>query len=140
MKFPFSMEDAKRALGQIPEAMKPNLGEQGAVDASSAVSVPQMALQDVLNEMEGRANSATKGPWEHCKGGSPFSPAHRIVCEHAVLLYVDSEHLNADANFDFVAAARTDVPKLVKALRYAMKNWGYGVEDELTAILNGENQ
>jgi len=26
MNFPLSMEDAKRALGQIPEAMKENLG------------------------------------------------------------------------------------------------------------------
>ena len=76
-----------------------------------------------LDEIEARANAATTGPWSHCLDELRNRTAvHRI----------GSSEVNADVAFtyrdrdgrgpgmqdaEFIAHARTDVPRLVAALR-----------------------
>lgn len=65
-----------------------------------------------LDEIEARADAATDGPWEAWDRGIGFE------------VHVDGEGLNSEfretfqqADAEFIAAARTDVPQLVTALR-----------------------
>ena len=65
-----------------------------------------------LAEIEARAEAATEGPWEAWDRGIGFE------------VHVDGEALNSElretfrqADAEFIAASRTDVPALVAALR-----------------------
>jgi hypothetical protein len=99
---------------------------------------------DDLADIEARAEAATEGPWEYGNTGEPLDLAARIEWVADTLGYDDEKrHLwsawietqpgrvtipaltgdgpNAHANAEFIAKARTDVPRLVRALREA---WG----------------
>ena len=82
-----------------------------------------MTAADRLDEIEARANAATTGPWSHCLDELRNRTAvHRI----------GSSEVNADVAFtyrdrdgrgpgmqdaEFIAHSRTDVPRMVAALR-----------------------
>ena len=73
-----------------------------------------------LNEIEARANAATPGPWE---AGCNDRHMHYVTTENEEFcqtygpeLY-DSQGFFSDADTEFIAHARTDVPALVAALR-----------------------
>ena len=61
-----------------------------------------------LNEIEARANAATEGPWELLGDGEYVSGPGILVAPD------DGGVTSADA--EFIAAARTNVPRLVDAL------------------------
>lgn len=77
-----------------------------------------------LDEIEARANKATPGPWfNHTYEDGMFSEIKTytdIGEEHEILMeahgYVDQDR----ENFYFVSRARTDIPRLVAALRVAI--------------------
>lgn len=75
-----------------------------------------------LNEIESRANAATEGPWEHEPPPGPGEDPMRPICVYpkedgGTLAYV--QPLEADA--EFIAHARTDVPDMAAALRAVLK-------------------
>lgn len=97
-----------------------NLGEPG--DAPTATVSGQKSFSDLLNEMEQRANAATPGPWEFQTGcswrrfgahgdGDVCCPTNHPIDNHVDLLIETRDG-------DFIAAARSDLPALVKALRH----------------------
>ena len=76
-------------------------------------------LTDRLDEIEARADAATPGPWEwHPYMGSgatlakPNHPFHELN-----ILKTTDDWPPVAADAEFIAAARTDVPQLVAALR-----------------------
>ena len=73
-------------------------------------------LTDRLDEIEARADAATPGAWEAWDRGIGFE------------VHVNGEGLNSEfretfrqADAEFIAAARTDVPQLVAALRAVLE-------------------
>jgi len=82
-------------------------------------------LTDVeLAEIEARANAATPGPWELCQSETH---CHVVYPDDTHVGGVDGEHWwPADA--EFVAHARTDIPRLlaeVRALRKELARTGH---------------
>lgn len=90
----------------------------------------QKTLSELLDEKEQRASAATPGPWG-------FEPLARLPEDYyledlciaqdggIVLASISAPnrrtYQEAKANNNFIAAARTDVPALVKALRRAVE-------------------
>jgi len=78
--------------------------------------VPHLTKQD-LEAIRGRADRATPGPW--CVAGSPrnFVVARHGAserCSDNPVLWADDDCLGGSAaDAEFVAAARSDVPRLV---------------------------
>ena len=75
-----------------------------------------------LNEIEARANAATEGPWEDEPPPGPGEDPMRPICVYpkedgGTLAYV--QPLEADA--EFIAHARTDVPDMAAALRAVLE-------------------
>ena len=72
-----------------------------------------------LDEIEARANAATQGPWEWHpymgSGATLAKPNHHFHEVNILKTTDDWPPVAADA--EFIAAARTDVPQLVAALR-----------------------
>lgn len=76
---------------------------------------PQKSLTDLLDEIESRANAATPGPWvRHGMSVSltDYTPDFEWLSNSLYEPGFPHDH-------DFIAAARSDVPALVKALREA---------------------
>lgn len=74
-------------------------------------------LTDLLDEIQGRANRATKGPWD-----AYSVPASRGEAGYSAVGVSDTEvQVTRDVggwlDADFIAHARDDVPRLVTALR-----------------------
>ena len=72
-----------------------------------------------LDELQALADAATPGPWQHTGAGNVYS--RKAGGHHAVGFTT----LSLD-DADFIAACRTEVPKLiaeVRRLRYDNKNW-----------------
>ena len=69
-----------------------------------------MSAADRLNEIEARANAATKGPWivASCENERTVETKHQ---RWHVASYTSPDNAN------FIADARSDVPDLVAALR-----------------------
>lgn len=81
-----------------------------------------------LKEIKERAEAATKGPWRHFHKRSvtiPHEYAGRIVEQDWETFHKYEGYLD-DA--EFIAHARTDIPRLVKALETAIQ--------DLTSIKN----
>lgn len=79
-----------------------------------------MSIAERLDEIEARANAATKGPWtrwKHPLGTKTmdFVSAPSLRNDDAIPFGVADDLLGRDA--EFIAAARQDVPALVNALR-----------------------
>ena len=91
--------------------------DEGIVDGEAMTTEPERApeLSDgELAEIEARAAAATEGPWE-ADGSEIYDAAGDWVGESLDLDAPDGGETNAR----FAAAARTDVPRLVAALRAA---------------------
>ena len=89
--------------------------------------MPEPMTPDRLAEIEARANAATQGPWEwHPYMGSgatlakPNHPFHEVN-----ILKTTDDWPPVAPDAEFIAAARTDVPALVAALR-AVLDLHYG--------------
>ena len=89
-----------------------------------------------LNEIEARANAATPGPWEAgCNDRHVLyvtTENEEFCAEYGPELY-DSQGFFSDADTEFIAHARTDVPDMAAALRAVLKlhkedghGWGPG--------------
>ena len=88
-----------------------------------------MTAADRLNEIEARANAATKGPWESDEyteiDPDGFYELSRVIApdpddgEDYAIGVVHVGILRPDATF--IAHARTDVPALVAALRAVLE-------------------
>ena len=79
-----------------------------------------MINENLLLEIEGRANSAVEGPWVFSSSldgrrGSVVAPDSKVICSYGPedLGYSGTKH----ANFQFMANARNDVPFLVNVVR-----------------------
>ena len=95
-----------------------------------------MTAADRLDEIEARANAATKGPWtrwKHPLGTKTmdFVSAPSLRNDDAIPFGVADDLLGRDA--EFIAAARQDVPWLVDLARRQHK-----ALVEALAILNGD--
>src|SRR5947207_15912769 len=85
----------------------------------------ELPLTDAeLNAMEARAAAATPGPWQSFVEGRDFSGGDDVICTGGRDLYVrhspwrDQPVGPADAaDLDFIAAARQDIPRLVREVR-----------------------
>ncbi len=117
---------------------------------TSSTSSTQKPLSVVLDEIEERANKATEGPWEirgfvgiHCWSGKPVA----LVSTGTIHGAFSTEEIIE--NREFIRHARTDVPRLVQALRRATESIelrigisGYKFEvdalSDIAAILNGD--
>ena len=71
-----------------------------------------------LNEIEARANAATDGPWEGIR--YPDGLLGRVIASDELGVCI-AEDFPDDADAEFIAHARTDVPALVAALRAVLK-------------------
>lgn len=77
--------------------------------------------EDILAEIEGRASKATAGPWDTlCSDHSGYikatGPIHKSPSHHSGI----NETQKAFNDADFIAHARTDVPRMAKAIRRVM--------------------
>ena len=78
-------------------------------------------LNDMLKEIEARANAATPGPWDNrCKEFSNSERARHIWSEYGWLCTLESPLDSKEVDAAFIAHARTDVPKLLAMLRLAI--------------------
>lgn len=78
-----------------------------------------MNLLDELSAIESRAQAATAGPWQISAAGGPYVFGN----DGAEIAKCDSWQRPETAhklNATFIAAARTDLPKLCEALKVAI--------------------
>ena len=79
-----------------------------------------MSITDRLDEIQARADAATDGPW-HEGPGMTFVRARVIYDMVTNDAQLTTSHVLADVtrnhDAEFIASARTDVPRLVAALR-----------------------
>ena len=77
-----------------------------------------------LDQIEARANAATPGPWEAgCNDRHVLyvtTENEEFCAEYGPELY-DSQGFFSDADTEFTAAARTDVPDMAAALRAVLE-------------------
>lgn len=86
-------------------------------------------IDQLLNDIQSRADAATAGRWQYYWRTNDAGEAdcgvfyeERAGLAHSVCRaprYQKQDQWDADGNF--IASARTDVPRLVQALRYAVK-------------------
>ena len=81
--------------------------------------MPDQIMQK-LNEMQARCDAATEGPWEHLNPRNTYN--HAVVDSHGEDLANDYEgvwYFEEDA--EFIASARTDMPRLIDALKAVLE-------------------
>ena len=71
---------------------------------------------DVLAEIEGRAEAATPGPWVH----NGVNGIHTRIGACVAISHVHEDQRRWE-DATFIAAARTDVPRMAEALRAVLK-------------------
>ena len=103
-----------------------------------------------LDQIEARAEAATPGPWttngagevsQHWSCPQPWKTV--VGTEVACMAYCyggSAKGVERDEDAEFIAAARTDVPALVDALRavlelHAERSWGCAVCEEQDQVL-----
>jgi hypothetical protein len=96
------------------------------------------ALTDYLAEVKARAEAATDGPWDIEHGRLWTDPGDAAWAEQ-IAVFTGSRAWMSDA--EFIAAARTDVPKLVAALEAVLRlietePWDPEEQDAVSAIRN----
>ncbi len=117
-------------------------------------------IETILSEIEQRAEKATPGPWTAIHGDSYDAYPHISAAGHHFIAYdatqqdppVREERFDypgLDADAELIAHARTDIPRLLKALRHEMETsdhlrnhtedvqWFVRGRIELFAILEG---
>src|SRR5260221_1824112 len=100
-----------------------------------------------LEEIQARLNSSSAGPWTVHNDGYPDEPAEtfHVVIENAHhpnpeiagcdLVLADIFAMNAKADAEFIAAARTDIPWLIEKLARA-----YDILDDLEVYADGDSR
>lgn len=78
---------------------------------------PMKPIAEMLDEVQARADAATAGPLE------TGAASYQIVDTHGALVaeMMTSTSHERDNDAAFFAAARSDVPRLVEALRHALQ-------------------
>ena len=71
-----------------------------------------------LNEIEARANAATEGPWEGIR--YPDGLLGRVIASDELGVCI-AEDFPDDADAEFIAHARADVPDMAAALRAVLE-------------------
>lgn len=66
-----------------------------------------------LAAIRARAEAATPAPWRIPRKLSQLAPDWTIAAGVKVVAYVDQKRDNSEADFTFIAAARTDIPALL---------------------------
>jgi hypothetical protein len=89
-----------------------------------------MITEKELGQIEERCNKAQVGPWKaYIEGRDHESGTNFIMTGEGEQRGEDIEMLGAtEADFEFIANARQDIPKLVKEIREMKRNLG-GVPD-----------
>jgi len=111
--------------------------------------IPNNWVNKILDEIELRASKVPSAPWIYGITSREQSDKFWVrekgksgIGQHICFVHYGNAFQNED-RAEFISAARTDVPKLVKALRRAVKGLtildAKGTLDDITAILNGEN-
>lgn len=80
-------------------------------------------LQQTLSAMKAREHKATKGPWFITTGNNESDGAFYISSKSTKAIAVldgESSIIDED-NSEFIAAARTDVPKLIAIVEHLME-------------------
>lgn len=85
-----------------------------------------MTAADYLDAVQALANAATEGPWEAGVEKSPILGTFFMLRGAAGRAVRLRDGLTVTPNAEFIAHARTDVPRLVAALRAVL-----GVEQDL---------
>lgn len=76
-----------------------------------------MTLDEELKAIEGRANAATPGPWRITESAKEF---YGVASDVLTVFAPSLDGADIDDAL-FISAARTDVPRLVAALRLAIE-------------------
>lgn len=102
----------------------------------------QTNLESILSTIEQRANAATAGPWAKDWGRVRGDQCETICLVRDQVVW-DQEPWIADSTF--IAASRTDIPALVKALRRAMDFYSWSSQAdfyhaELASILSEQTR
>lgn len=105
--------------------------------AKNSTPEGQLSLNQILDEIAARANAATPGHWAKDWGRVRGEQCETICCV-ADQLDWDQEPWIADSTF--IAAARSDVPTLVKALRRAVQCMHILTAAHPAAIYHYENE
>jgi hypothetical protein len=107
-----------------------------------------VTIDDILSAIEAREKDATPGPWVHDVNELVDEPnvyAHYVCDKHGDPIAESMKSMNDFSDdYEFIAHARTDVPRLVKALRKAVATIEYfgmhACEVDIQSILNGSEQ
>lgn len=112
-----------------------------------------MTIEEKLNEIEERANKATEGPWfEQVPADCVLSNRNQYICYPPNRRFLrEPENKEIDSwNATFIAKARTDIPKLLAALREALEECDFcscgsadddkDFKDKIQSILEGKNE
>jgi hypothetical protein len=77
-------------------------------------------MEELLKEIDGRASAATEGPWDYCKYQmTDYADITNAKRERVLIASLqDGNYKRRNIDCSFIAHARTDVPRLVKVLRY----------------------
>lgn len=103
----------------IPGAQKDLVNETPAT-ANKSTSDGQFSLTEILDEMEARANAATPGPWDF-DTDDLATWINAVAHPQPIAKMGSCTHFPKEDNANFIKAARSDLPKLVKALRRAVQ-------------------
>lgn len=105
-----------------------------------------MNLDKLLKTIEERASRATAGPWVYVdkKDSQTINANNGFLLYHKWGSYHDHGIQLEDTDYEFIAASRTDVPRLVEALRLAISLCGWApsseVEKQINQILSGASE
>lgn len=75
--------------------------------------------EEELTAIEGRCNAATTGPWVACMEGRDHESGSDFIMRGTADMRSDDLELSnaSQADFDFIAHARQDIPRLVAEVR-----------------------
>ena len=88
-----------------------------------------------LDEIKARAAAATEGPWvnDSTEIGRPFPGTDTIDVWVAESCHPNGDGIDGEADAEFIAHARTDVPTLVAAVEAVLELHALGIGDLFTA-------
>jgi hypothetical protein len=79
-----------------------------------------MITDEELKQISARCDAATPGPWKSWVEGRDHESGDHFISTGGEDIYLTGATL---ADQDFIAAARQDIPALIKAIR-ELKTWG----------------
>lgn len=112
------------------------VGDETPATAKNSPDQGQKTLIEILDAMEARANAATPGPWS-IKHAAQLDRR----CVHSGRNIVDGQLIGTaipEPDATFIAAARSEVPALVKALRYLRDEIVPNVSDQTMCLIDAD--